>query len=103
VAQQIIRTAVFANWLNGLRDRRAQTIIAARIERVAVGNFGDVKALGGGLSELRINFAAGYRVYFTVQSGAIILLLSGGDKSSQSRDIETARQMLKQERQNHET
>ena len=94
----ILRTKLFTKWLSGLRDRRAQTIIAARIERVAVGNMGDVKALGGGLSELRIDYAAGYRVYFTVRDGAVILLLVGGDKSSQPRDIEKARKMLADER-----
>ena len=93
----ILRTRTFAVWLDGLRDRRAQTIIAARIERVSVGNMGDVKSLGGGLQEIRIDYAAGYRVYFTVRAGQVILLLAGGDKSSQRRDILRARAMLNEE------
>lgn len=92
--QAILRTETFATWLDGLRDKRAQTIIAARIERVAAGNLGDAKALGGALHEIRINFAAGYRVYYTVRAGEVLILLAGGDKSSQQRDIAKARQMI---------
>jgi putative addiction module killer protein len=91
---EIVRTRVFGDWLNGLRDRHAKTIIAARIERIAVGNLGDVKTLGGGLSELRISFGPGYRIYFTVENGQVIILLAGGDKSSQQRDISKARDMM---------
>jgi putative addiction module killer protein len=91
---EIVQTRAFGDWLNGLRDRQAKTIIAARIERVAVGNLGDVKNLGGGLSELRISFGPGYRIYFTVENGKVIILLAGGDKSSQQRDIAKARDML---------
>jgi putative addiction module killer protein len=91
---EIVRTRVFGDWLSGLRDRHAKTIIAARIERVAVGNLGDVKNLGGGLSELRISFGPGYRIYFTVENGQVIILLAGGNKSSQQRDIAKARDML---------
>ena len=87
-------TAAFARWLGNLRDRKAQTVIAARIERIATGNFGDVKALGAGLSELRIAFGPGYRVYFVVEDGTLIVLLAGGDKSSQRRDIAAAREMM---------
>jgi putative addiction module killer protein len=94
----ILRTRVFAAWLEGLRDRRAQTIIAARIERVSAGNMGDVKSLGGGLQEIRIDYATGYRVYFAMRGGQMILLLVGGDKSSQRRDIAKARAMLDEER-----
>ena len=95
---QAIPTKSFTKWLNGLRDHRAKLAIAARITRIEAGNMGDVKALGGGLNELRIDYAAGYRVYFTVRAGAVILLLAGGDKSSQTRDIEKARKMLADER-----
>ena len=77
-----------------MRDRFAQTVIAARIERVASGNFGDVKGLGGGLSELRISYGPGYRVYFTIEGGEVIILLAGGDKASQQRDIAKARSLL---------
>lgn len=94
VQYDITRTERFANWLADLRDRKAQTIIAARIERIRAGNFGDAKALGSGLSELRIAFGPGYRVYFTIEGGTVIVLLAGGDKSSQSRDIAAARAMM---------
>lgn len=95
MATQIVRTVEFIRWLQGLRDTRAQTIIAARIERVAAGNLGDVKSLGQGLHEIRVNYAAGYRVYFTSRAGTLILLLLGGNKSSQPRDIAKARDLLK--------
>jgi len=95
---QIRRTEKFAKWLNGLRDRKGQTIIARRIERVAGGNLGlgDVKSLGGGLNELRIVFGPGYRVYFVFDGDVMIILLSGGDKSSQRRDIVAARVMMEE-------
>ena len=91
---EITQTETFAKWHLALRDRKAQTIIAARIERVAAGNLGDCKALGGALSELRIAFGPGYRVYFTIEDGRIVILLAGGDKSTQARDIAAARDML---------
>jgi len=91
---EIVQTTAFADWLGSLRDRKGQTIIAARIERIAAGNMGDCKALGGGLSELRISFGPGYRVYFTIEDGRVVILLGGGDKSSQSRDIAAARLLL---------
>jgi len=88
------QTETFARWLRNLRDRKAQTIIAARIARVLLGNFGDTKMLGDGLCELRIAFGPGYRLYYTIEDGTIVILLAGGDKSSQSRDIAAARAML---------
>ena len=91
---RIVRTAIFAKWLDGLRDRKGQTIIARRIERVACGNLGDVKSLGGGLMELRIAFGSGYRVYCTFDGDDLVILLSGGHKGSQSRDIAAAHNML---------
>ena len=91
---EIRQTEAFAKWHLGLRDRKAQTIIAGRIARVAAGNLGDCKALGDGLSELRIAFGPGYRVYFTMQDGQIVILLAGGDKSTQARDISAARNMF---------
>lgn len=94
IQYRILRTAVFAKWLDELRDRKGQTIIARRIERVACGNLGDVKSLGGGLMELRIAFGPGYRVYCTFDGDDLVILLSGGDKSSQSRDIVAVRKML---------
>jgi putative addiction module killer protein len=84
---EIVQTRAFG-------DRQAKTIIAARIERVAVGNLGDVKNLGGGLSELRVSFGPGYRIYFTVENGKVIIVFGGSDKSRQQRDIAKARDML---------
>ena len=91
----------FSDWLNGLRDRRAQAQIRVRLQRLAAGNLGDIKAVGGGLSELRIHLGPGYRVYLAQHGETWVLLLSGGDKSSQQKDIETARNYLRdwQERQ----
>lgn len=94
---QIARTEVFIRWFDALRDRKGQTIIARRIERVAGGNLGDVKALGHGLHELRIAFGPGYRIYFTFEGGVMVVLLTGGDKSSQPRDIAAAREMMEED------
>jgi len=91
---EVATTETFDKWLRKLADRKARTIIVARIVRIREGNFGDVKSLGGGLSELRIAFGPGYRVYFTVENGQLVILLAGGDKSSQSRDIAKAREMI---------
>ncbi len=94
---QIARTSAFIRWFDDLRDQKGQTIIARRIERVAGGNLGDVKSLGGGLHELRVAFGPGYRIYITFEEGVIIVLLTGGDKSSQSRDIAAARDMIEED------
>jgi len=80
----------FIDWLNGLRDERAVARIAARIERLGVGLFGDSKALELGVHELRVDYGPGYRVYYGRQGKRIILLLCGGDKGSQRRDIRRA-------------
>ncbi|MCJ2057344.1 type II toxin-antitoxin system RelE/ParE family toxin [Methylobacterium sp. J-048] len=85
------RTEVFAGWLKSLRDDRAKARIANRIDRLANGNFGDVKSVGAGVSELRIDYGPGYRVYFVRRGATLLLLLCGGDKSSQSRDIDRAK------------
>ena len=87
------RTKVFADWLDGLRDDLAASAIAKRLARVQFGNFGDAKAVGDGVTELRIHYGPGYRVYFQIRQNEIILLLCGGDKSSQRRDIEKAKQL----------
>lgn len=94
---RITRTDTFAKWLDALRDRQGQTIIARRIERVAGGNLGDVKSLGGGLHELRVAFGPGYRLYITFEGDVLIVLLTGGDKSSQRRDMAAARAMIEEE------
>lgn len=87
---EIRKTELFSRWLDGLRDLRARARVQARIERLAMGNPGDVKPVGEGVSELRIDHGSGYRVYYTKYGREVLLLLAGGDKSTQSRDIETA-------------
>jgi len=87
---EIRKTDVYAKWLDGLRDIRARARILARVERLATGNAGDVEPVGEGVSELRINYGPGYRVYYKQQGRELVILLAGGDKSSQSRDIKTA-------------
>lgn len=87
---EIRKTGTFARWIDGLQDLRARARIQARIERLAAGHAGDVQAVGEGVSELRIDYGPGYRVYFRKRGRALIILLAGGDKDSQSRDIRTA-------------
>jgi putative addiction module killer protein len=91
---QIRQTAVFAKWLANLRDVKAKARILARLETCRVGNLGDSKSVGGGVRELRIHIGPGYRVYFMKRRNMILLLLCGGNKSSQARDIERAKQLL---------
>ena len=86
----IRKTATYAEWLDGLRDIHARARVLARVERLAAGNPGDVKAVGEGGSELRIDYGPGYRVYFTMRGRTVIILLAGGDKRTQSTDIKTA-------------
>lgn len=86
-----LQTARFTAWLAGLKDRRAAARVAVRIARIEAGNFGDAKSVGDKVSELRITYGPGYRVYFTTKGGTVIVLLVGGDKGSQSRDIELAK------------
>lgn len=93
---EVQTTEAFTDWLAGLRDRTAAAIVAARILRVQKGLIGDVKAVGDGVSELRIDHGPGYRVYFTKRGNALIVLLCGGDKSTQAKDIKTARAMAAQ-------
>ncbi len=88
---EIRQTEVFARWFVGLRDRRARRRIQVRIDRLAIGNLGDVKPVGDGVSELRIDYGPGYRVYFIRRGEALVILLAGGDKASQGRDIAAAR------------
>ena len=87
---EIRKTAVFAKWLDNLRDIRGRARVLVRIERLAAGHAGDVKPVGDGVSEMRINYGPGYRVYFKKRGRALVILLAGGDKGSQSRDIKTA-------------
>ena len=87
---EIRQTEDFADWFDGLRDRRARARIQVRIDRLSLGNPGDVRPVGEGVSEMRIDFGPGYQVYIVKRGDAWIVLLAGGDKSSQSRDIDTA-------------
>lgn len=91
---EIVRTPEFDRWESRLKDRQALKAIAMRLIRTEAGNLGDVKAVGGNISEMRIFVGKGYRLYFTVRNGRLIVLLCGGDKSSQPRDIEKAREIL---------
>lgn len=87
---EIRKTDLFAHWLDELRDIHARARIQVRIERLAAGNPGDVEPVGEGVSELRINYGPGYRVYFKQRGRELIILLAGGDKSTQAKDIKAA-------------
>jgi putative addiction module killer protein len=90
---EIKKTDVYARWLDNLRDIRARARVLARVERLAAGNPGDVKSVGEGVSEMRIDYGPGYRVYFTRRGNEIVILLAGGDKSTQNADIKTAQEL----------
>lgn len=92
-AFRILETIEFVKWLGSLRDIRAVTKIADRLKRVANGNFGDVKSAGSGISELRIDYGPGYRVYFFKRGNELVILLCGGDKRTQSADIAQAKSL----------
>ncbi len=87
---EVRKTDVFSKWLDTLNDIRARARILVRIERLAAGNPGDVKPVGGGVSELRIDYGPGYRVYYKKQGRQVVILLAGGDKHTQAKDIKTA-------------
>ena len=89
----IRKTDTYAEWLDGLRDIHARARVLARVERLAAGNPGDVKAVGEGVSELRIDYGPGYRVYFIQRGKQLVILLAGGVKRTQDRDIKTALQL----------
>jgi len=93
---EVRQTDVYAEWYGGLRDRQAKARIDIRIRRLSLGNLGDVKPVGEGVSELRIDHGPGYRVYFVQQGAVLIVLLAGGDKSSQDKDIRLAKALAKQ-------
>ena len=92
---EVRKTAIFSDWFNALKDRRAKARIQARLDRLQTGHFGDMSSVGGGVSELRIFYGPGYRVYFVQRGGSIVILLSGGDKSTQSADIIQAKMIAK--------
>lgn len=87
---EIRKTDTYAQWVDNLRDLQARARVQVRIERLAAGNPGDVRAVGEGVSELRIDYGPGYRVYFTKRGREVVILLAGGDKTTQSADIKVA-------------
>ena len=89
-------TETFGDWFGGLRDKHAEKRIQARIRRAELGNFGDYAPVGEGISEMRIHYGPGYRVYFTQRGMEIVILLAGGDKSTQTKDIKTALGLARQ-------
>lgn len=93
---EVKSTDFFSKWLSKLKDMKGRMAVARRIERMEHGNFGDVKSVGTNISELRITTGPGYRVYFTKRDEEIIILLVGGDKSTQSKDIKKAHELLEE-------
>jgi len=87
------QTETFRKWRSRLKDERARVMVASRLDRLAFGNPGDVKPVGQGISELRIDYGPGYRIYFRRRGNEIIILLCGGDKSTQAADIKTAKRL----------
>ena len=96
---EIIESDTFREWLDNLRDRAAVARINARLRRVSLGNFGDAHSVGDGVYELRMHYGPGYRVYFLREGETVVILLCGGDKDSQRRDIERAKQLAQDWRQ----
>jgi putative addiction module killer protein len=90
------QTAEFVKWLDELKDKRAQLRIAAKLRLAEAGNLGNWRAIEGALSEMKVDVGAGYRLYFTRMANVVIVMLAGGDKSSQSRDITRAKRILKE-------
>ena len=93
---EVRQTEIFATWLRKLRDEKARARIQIRIRRLSMGNFGDVKFVGGGISELRVDYGPGYRVYFQRKGNLLVLLLVGGDKNTQQADIAKANKLAKE-------
>lgn len=94
--KSIYTTDIFDDWFRSLRDRMAARRIQARIDRAEEGNFGDWKPVGGGVSEMRIHHGPGFRVYFTERGSHVVILLAGGDKGSQARDIKAAQRLARE-------
>jgi putative addiction module killer protein len=92
---EIRQTETYASWFDNLRDRRARARIDIRIRRLSLGNPGDVRPVGSGVSELRIDYGPGYRVYFVQRGPMLIILLAGGDKRTQERDIKQALELAR--------
>jgi putative addiction module killer protein len=93
---EVRQTEIFADWFTSLKDRKAKARIQARIDRMEMGHFGDVAPVGQGVSEMRIFYGSGYRVYFVQRGSIVVILLCGGDKSSQTSDINKAKELVKQ-------
>jgi putative addiction module killer protein len=91
----LLQTDEFRAWLGELKDIRAKAVIFNRLDRATKGNFGDAKTLGGGVAEMRIDCGPGYRIYYTRRREIVYLLLVGGDKSTQTQDIQRAKTLLK--------
>ena len=92
---EVRETATYAEWFTSLRDRTARARIDIRIRRLSIGNPGDVKPVGEGVSELRVDYGPGYRVYFLQKAEVFVILLAGGDKSTQDRDIRQAKALAR--------
>jgi len=92
----VLQTLEFQRWLDALRDRRAQVRIAARLRLAEAGNLGDWKSVGGEVSEMKVNFGPGYRLYFARRGSVLIVMLAGGDKSTQAKDVKRAQKILKE-------
>lgn len=92
---EIRQTEVYANWFARLRDRQARALIDVRIRRLSLGNPGDVRPVGEGVSELRVDYGPGYRVYFVQRGLELVILLAGGDKRTQDRDIQVALELAR--------
>ena len=90
---EIRKTEIFVEWLDTLRDSRAKARIIARLDRMEMGNFGEVRSVGGGVNELRIHYGPGYRVYFVRRGPVVVILLCGGDKKTQHADIAKAKKL----------
>lgn len=88
---EVRQTEAYAKWFSGLRDHNAKARINIRLRRISLGNFGDVKAVGEGVRELRVDYGPGYRVYFVQRGEVLVILLCGGDKRTQDRDIKAAK------------
>ncbi len=93
---EVLQTGQLSEWLAGLRDRQARARILVRIRRLAEGNPGDVRPVGGGVSEMRLSYDPGYRIYYVSRGAQVVLLLRGGDKSTQDADIRAARALAKE-------
>jgi putative addiction module killer protein len=94
--REVFKSATFDGWFSGLKDRQAKARIAARLDRLALGNAGDVKPVGAGVSEMRIDYGPGYRVYFVQRGSLVVVLLCGGDKRTQTADIKRAIKIAEQ-------